>query len=388
MLEPAQIAPARKARTAHAAATAALSAAALAGGRTINVYVEIALVLGASLGAITLARREALDPGDPRPIVWSIAALFGFAVLVPSQFSGDLWSYAMVGRRVVAHHVSPYRVAPDAFPHDPMLHLVGREWQHGTNPYGPLFVVLAAFIAKLAGTHALLYRFAFQGVAALSIAVALRILWRTNHSTSSLVLVGLHPIIALSIINGGHNDALIALGILIAVLCLERGRYGTAGWVLAVAVLVKATAGIALAPLVAWAWVRDGRRAASDLLVPTDARGRVDGRDPGLLPLRVRRQLGCDHAHVDLEPAHSRGAGAVPARPERDRQARRRDRSRHDRAARVRRRGARARANGIRRRASWPPRRRGWSRARTSCRGTPCGRCRRPGCGRTAGCSG
>ena len=118
----------------------------------------------------------------------------------------------------------------------------------------------------MGGSHPLLYRLSYQGGAAIAIAFALLAVWRTTRSTSALALLGLHPLIACSLVNGGHNDAFIGLGVLIAVISARRERYVGAGWWIAGALLVKATAGLALLPLVGWAWVRGGRRAVTRLL--------------------------------------------------------------------------------------------------------------------------
>ena len=68
--------------------------------------------------------------------------------------------------------------------------------------------------------------------------------------------------------NGGHNDAFVGLGVLLAVIAVRHERFRTAGWCLAATMLVKATAGLALLPLLAWSWKRDGRRAARELVAP------------------------------------------------------------------------------------------------------------------------
>ena len=60
---------------------------------------------------------------------------------------------------------------------------------------------------------------------------------------------------ACTVVNGGHNDALVGLALLLAVIDVRRERYGRAGWWIAAALLVKVTAGLALLPIVAWVWV-------------------------------------------------------------------------------------------------------------------------------------
>ena len=144
--------------------------------------VEVALVLLASVCVLDLVRREARDPGSPLPIVCCTAVLFTFAVILPPQFSRDLWSYAIVGRMVTFHHANPYLHAAKEFGRDPLLMLVAQGWRSGTTPYGPLFSLQAAGVALVGGSHPLLYRLAFQGSAAAAIGTALWVLWRATEA--------------------------------------------------------------------------------------------------------------------------------------------------------------------------------------------------------------
>jgi hypothetical protein len=253
-----------------------LSIAAAAGTGTVLCthksappVLTVALILLSTFASLELSRREARAPGTPLPIVATIGALFTLAVVRPPRFATDIWSYAIIGRTVVAHHLNPYRVAPAVLLSDPMLHFVHPTWRTGTTPYGPLFVAHAAFVALFAGTHPLLYRLAFQLTAATAIGIGLWLIWRETRSTAALALVGLNPVVVGSIVNAGHNDALVALGLLGVVLLLARGRTATAGWVLAMTVLLKISIGFAALPLAVWTVWRYGRRGFFALFAPT-----------------------------------------------------------------------------------------------------------------------
>jgi hypothetical protein len=103
-----------------------------------------------------------------------------------------------------------------------------------------------------------LYRLAYQISAAACLGWAMRVSWLTSRNTSALALLGLHPVIACSVINGGHNDALVGLALLLAVIAARQERYTRAGGWVAAAVLVKVTAGLALLPIMGWAFFRGG----------------------------------------------------------------------------------------------------------------------------------
>jgi alpha-1,6-mannosyltransferase len=241
---------------------------------TIIVYPFGHWVLTASLTAAATAAtfwaatRQRAHPANPRVLAVAAAAVLLVAVVVPPQGSRDIWSYVMVGRSVAVHHANPYLNPPGTFRHDPYLHDVGSRWQKTTTPYGPVFTTYATIVAGVAGSHPLVARLGFQFGAALAVAAALWLLWRTTGLTGAVVLVALHPVVIVSTVNGGHNDAFAGLAILGAVLLAHERKFAQSGWVLAIGTLVKLTAGLALVPLVAWTWARHGRRAASALMAP------------------------------------------------------------------------------------------------------------------------
>src|SRR5437879_1619669 len=145
----------------------------------------------------------------PRRLAAAVAAgvvgLLAAAVVVPPIESGDVWSYAMYGRIVAVHHASPYRHLPDEYPSDPFLARMDAVYHHTPSRYGPLFAAVA---------------------------------------------------------DGGHSDGLVGLALLGAVLVADR-RPALAGSLLGAAVLVKATAVLALAGLAAWLLHRRRRAVAA-----------------------------------------------------------------------------------------------------------------------------
>jgi hypothetical protein len=220
----------------------------------------------ATVTTLWVARRRAHV--DPRAVAVAAGVVLAVAVVLPPSGSHDLWSYAMVGRTVSAHHANPYVTPPGTFPTDPILPGVARGWRHTTTPYGPVFVAYAAGVAGLAGPHPLLERWGFQLGAALAVALALWLLWSAIGMSSALVLLALHPVVSATIVNGGHNDAFVGLAVLAAVLLARADRFGAAGWTLAAGALVKLPAGLAVLPLAAWAWKRRGTRAAIEVSAP------------------------------------------------------------------------------------------------------------------------
>ncbi len=205
------------------------------------------------------ARRPSLTL---RPVVVAIAVVIGAAVTVGPRASGDLWSYAIYGRMVAVDHASPYRHVPDDYPDDPMLRFVSPVWHDTGSVYGPAFTGFSAAVAPLAGDSAARTRFLYQATAALAVAAALLLVWRRTRSPAALAWLGLHPVIALELVNGGRNDALIGLGVLGSILLVERAKPRASGLVTGVSTAIKATGLLAGAGLAMWSWRRKGPRAA------------------------------------------------------------------------------------------------------------------------------
>src|SRR6266516_2287574 len=227
----------------------------------IVILIAVAAALGSYWWMVTAeARQPALKL---RAVVFAIAFVLGVAVTIAPQQSGDLWSYAMYGRIVAVHHASPYRHVPDEYPDDPMLRFVSPAWLHTGSVYGPTFTAFSAAVAPLAGDSATRTRLLYQATAALAVAGALVLVWRRTRSPAAIAWLGLNPVIGLELVNGGRNDALIGLGVLGAILLIEREKLRASGLVTAVVTTIKATGLLAGAGLALWAWRRRGLRRAA-----------------------------------------------------------------------------------------------------------------------------
>ena len=226
----------------------------------ILTLVGIAVALGGYWWMVVAeSRRPSLTV---RGVVVAVTAVFAVALSTGPRESGDIWSYEIYGRMVAVHHASPYRHVPAEFAHDPLYRYVSPAWQHTGSVYGPAFTAFSAAVAPLAGDSAVRARFLYQATAALAMAGALWLLWRRTRSPATLAWLGLHPVIALHVVNGGRNDALIGLGILGAALFVERERLWASGLVTGLAAVIKATAGLAGAGLAVWTWRHRGLRRA------------------------------------------------------------------------------------------------------------------------------
>jgi len=230
----------------------------------------VLVIATASLaGALVLLehrrRRLALTP-----VVVAIVVVMSAAVWSPPRTSNDLWSYTMYGRMVTVYDTSPYDHVPAEFRPDPFVHRVSARWRHRSSVYGPLFVGVSALDTLVAGDSVLWSRLLFQLLAAAALGAILVVVWRTTRHLAALIFVGLNPVLAVIVVNGGHNDALVGLALLLATLLALRRRAPAAGALIGLAALVKLTAGLALLGLVLWAW-RHGRRRFAVVATATTA---------------------------------------------------------------------------------------------------------------------
>ena len=229
--------------------------------------VTFPLLLLALAPLVALVVVENRRPVISRRVIFGVGAgLLVLAAVRPPHGSHDVWSYAMYGRIAAAHHLSPYIHRPSEFPSDPFLARVSPGWRDSRSVYGPGFTALSAAIMAVAGSSALIARLAFQALAAGGLLVAGALLFRRGVRTGALAAVMLNPLVVVSVANGGHNDALVGLAILLAALALQRERSAAAGLVLAGAVLIKAVAVLPALAAVIWLWRHKGRGPAATVV--------------------------------------------------------------------------------------------------------------------------
>jgi Glycosyltransferase family 87 len=186
---------------------------------------------------------------DAVRIQWAIAAIVILTVLfaiAPPLFSRDVFNYIDYGRLFVVHDLNPYVHGPIAAHHDPIFPFV--RWRETPSAYGPLFTLVSFAFAPLGLVGALWSFKAMTGAAALS---CVALLWRSARKVGAspvfaALLLGLNPVFLVLAVAGAHNDVLALLVLIVAISLAVENRESLAGCSIAVAVAVKATAGLAL----------------------------------------------------------------------------------------------------------------------------------------------
>ena len=179
-------------------------------------------------------------------------------LVIAPLFSRDAYSYAAQGE-MVSHHMNPYLYGPFELGNNSYTAPVDPLWGNAPAPYGPMFLQVDGFVARLTfhnelATIVLLRLLALVGV--VLIAVCVPRLARLYHRDGAelFTLMVLNPVTIFHLIGGAHNDALM-LGLLVAGLTLAKERRPIWGIVLcALATAVKAPAALGVV-YIGWSWL-------------------------------------------------------------------------------------------------------------------------------------
>jgi hypothetical protein len=255
-------------------AAAAAVVAVLVRGPEAAVGPNLALLAVGFAALVALVAAERRRRCLTRGLVLGVSgALLVVAVATPPAQSADVWSYAMYGRMVSEYRANPYRHTPAEYQADPIGQRVSRFWLDSRSVYGPLFTAVSAVGMAGAGGSTTVARLYFQALAAVAVAVSLVLVDRRTRDPVALAVIGVNPVVVVSVVNGGHNDALVGLALLAGVLLAVARRPAWAGAALAAGALVKVGAVLPLAAVAVWVWARCGRRPAVVLAATAAAVG-------------------------------------------------------------------------------------------------------------------
>jgi hypothetical protein len=160
----------------------------------------------------------------------ALAGTAGFSVTLIFLYpitAIDVFTYAVLGHVLVYDDVNPLVQAP-AVAHDTIVAYAG-SWAASPTPYGPIWLMLCALAARLAGPSVVgavlvlkaIAAGAVVGTTALLAAAARR--WGGGSATAA-VLFGWNPLVQLELVGNGHNDAVMVLGLVAALWHLARHR--------------------------------------------------------------------------------------------------------------------------------------------------------------------
>jgi hypothetical protein len=217
-----------------------------------------------------LALRESRRATAARamPVVFGCAALMAMAMYWMYPVSAiDMFVYAARSRIFTAYGANPNAVAFANYPSDPWTAYITPEWATRVSPYGPLWNLIAAPITALAGDRIAV---ALVGFKVLMAACYLAGGWAiaraqaaggANSATGALLYLW-NPLVLWEGIGNGHNDALLALVLLLA-LYAWVARHDR--WVIPLLVVAALIKYVSL-PLIALAAIAIWRREENRLM--------------------------------------------------------------------------------------------------------------------------
>jgi alpha-1,6-mannosyltransferase len=222
---------------------------------SVLLWVGVALML---IAWLWLGRRVI----DRTATEYTMVATTGFwlapLLLSVPVFSRDTYSYLAQGA-LLRDGFDPYLIGPVDNPNS-LLDNVSPIWTTTTAPYGPAFILVAKFVTKLVGNDVvagtMLLRLCMLPGLALLIWAAPRVARHVGaNGAAALWICVLNPLVIIHLMGGVHNEMLM-VGLMMAGIASTFARHHVWGvGLIAVAVAVKATAGLAL-PFMVWVWMR------------------------------------------------------------------------------------------------------------------------------------
>lgn len=231
-------------------------------GRPIDNATTLGLGWSAVLLAMLAAYGVALASArslSMRAIAVSVVAVHAILLLGPPLQLNDVFNYLGYARLGALHHINPYRgVIADEL-HDPVFSFTS--WHNLPSPYGQLFSALTYPLAFLSLPVAY---WAVKVVTVLSSLALIALVGRCAIALGrdprfAVLFVAANPVFLMYEVAGFHNDFLMLIPMLAAIMLLRARRDRAAGAAVTIAVAVKFSA-LVLLPFLLIAARPAGRR--------------------------------------------------------------------------------------------------------------------------------
>lgn len=217
-----------------------------------------------------------------RLIVAISVAILGILLFARQIFTSDIFGYAWFGRIWAIYGDNPYVHPPGQYAaSDAGSWLTYLFWRDLPCPYGPLWLILAGGIAKLAqlgGDSIANYVIGHRLLADAAHIANIYLVWRIagklpgperaqrrvgTLQVAITLAYAWNPLLLIEFGLSGHNDVLMLTAILLAFLALLGHRWRLGALALALACVIKLTAVVFLPGYLWWLfWYRDNARTA------------------------------------------------------------------------------------------------------------------------------
>lgn len=177
-------------------------------------------------------------------IVFAGMLAFGTILLYLAPFdSTDIYDNIIHGRILAVYHANPFKEVASQFPYDPFTRFTG--WPNDPSAYGPLWELMAASVARLAGNGQVQNLIAFKllsGSFAMLTAGMIGLILQEHIPGRALpgtLLFAWNPVVLFETFGHGHNDTAMIFWVVAAVWMLMKKKYTAAILVLVTGALVK-----------------------------------------------------------------------------------------------------------------------------------------------------
>lgn len=213
-------------------------------------FAAVLLLWLAGYGVALRIGRQPLEPTARRALIGFPVLFATTLLLVLPVSSQDVYHYLMEGRVLAVHGANPMVTPPSAFPNDPLGWTISA-WSDQPAPYGPVFALLAAGVAALAGESLvvgvlgfkLLMTAALFGTAVLAAAALRRS--HPHRALAAYVFIAWNPLALYEAAVNAHNTWLMAFFLALALWLIQSRGSTLALPALALGALTKYVVGLA-----------------------------------------------------------------------------------------------------------------------------------------------
>lgn len=232
----------------------------------------VVMLLAGQVGSRVMRGR--LSQGDSRLLFWTVflfATIFGLICLFapgagPAIMARDMFQYGLYGRLVTVYDVNPYSISLGVFSHDLFQQGIvgGLAGVPTLSISGPIWIDLCIPVALLAhgSIASVLMDFRLLGLIA-HLANAI-LIWtilaklKPEMRLSATILYSWNPLVLLMSISGMHQEVVVVLFLLLAILLFQR-RSPMLAWVFLLLSALISLVGLLLLPLFVPLLVREAR---------------------------------------------------------------------------------------------------------------------------------
>ena len=157
----------------------------------------------------------------------------------------DVYFYALRSRLWTTYGANPISALFKDYPNDAWAHLAHAQWAQVASPYGPMWNLISAPITYLAGDRILLALLGFKLLTLICLIMGAAVIFRTLRARGSTdavtgaMLYLWNPLVLWETVGNGHNDVVMTLPLLLALLAWVKRRDALVIPLLVIAALIK-----------------------------------------------------------------------------------------------------------------------------------------------------